>query len=243
MKINAQGIYYRQLNEQIHELIKRGVREVTLDNVKGQRYIGNGLNSGVRITINGVPGSDLAAFMNGSQLIVLDNAQDGVGNTMNAGKIVIHGDAGDVLGYAMRGGKIFVRGDVGYRAGIHMKAFKDQFPVVVIGGRARDYFGEYMAGGILVALNMHSPDKSPVGDYCGTGMHGGVIYLRGRVEKHQLGLEVVPEKIDDEEWEILVNVIQEFCQEFEIPSDQFPKHEFTKLTPQSTRPYGTLYAY
>lgn len=243
MRIDADGIYYRRLNDLIHEAVKNGEKEIILDNVRGQRYIGNGLNNGTRITINGVPGNDLAAFMNGAVITVNDNAQDGVGNTMNAGKIVVKGDAGDVLGYGMRGGRIFVKGNAGYRTGIHMKAYKDRFPVVVIGGKASDYFGEYMAGGVLAALNMYSTDRSPVGDYCGTGMHGGVIYLRGKVEKYQLGLEVVAEKLNDNDWESLKVMIEEFCKDFDIKSDQFEKQDFIKLTPQSSRPYGNLYAY
>ncbi len=243
MRIDAEGIYYRRLNEMIHEAVKKGAGEIVLDNVRGQRYIGDGLNGGTSIIINGVPGNDLAAFMNGANITVNENAQDGVGNTMNAGKVTVHGDAGDVLGYAMRGGKIFIRGDVGYRAGIHMKAFQDNFPVVVVGGRAMDYFGEYMAGGFLAALNIYEPDRSPVGDWCATGMHGGVIYLRGKVEKYQLGLEVAPEKLTDRDWIALKKEIDEFCREFKIDPRRFRKSQFIKLTAKSTRPYGNLYAY
>lgn len=34
----------------------------------------------------------------------------------------------------MRGGRIFVRGNVGYRAGIHMKAYQEKVPVIIVGG-------------------------------------------------------------------------------------------------------------
>ena len=128
--IDGRRIYYKTLNEQIREEIERGATEVVLDNVIGQRYIGTGLAyPGVTVTINGVPGNDLAAFMNGPTLVVNDNAQDGVANTMNSGLVVINGDAGDVIGYGMRGGAVYVRGDVGYRVGIHMKAFGDSHPL------------------------------------------------------------------------------------------------------------------
>ncbi len=134
--LDATGIYYRDLNRRVRELIGEGCQEITLDGVNGQRYIGDGLMDKVTIVINGVPGNDLGAFMDGPTLIVNDNAQDGVGNTMNSGKIVVKGHAGDVLGYGMRGGKVFVTGNVGYRVGIHMKAYKEQIPVIVAGGRA-----------------------------------------------------------------------------------------------------------
>ena len=54
---------------------------------------------------------------------------------MNAGEIVVHGNVGDACGYAMRGGKIYIKGDCGYRAGIHMKAYQQHFPVMVVGGK------------------------------------------------------------------------------------------------------------
>ena len=86
MRIDANGIHYRELNERIHGALQHGERAFDLDNIRGQRSIGAGLNNGARITIHGVPGNDLGAFMNGAILTVNGNGQDGVGNTMNAGK-------------------------------------------------------------------------------------------------------------------------------------------------------------
>jgi glutamate synthase domain-containing protein 3 len=108
----------------------------------------------VDIEIFGTPGNDLGAFMNGPRIIVHGNAQDGCGNTMNEGEIIIHGHAGDIIGLSARGGKIFVREDVGYRAGIHMKEYQGKKPVLVIGGTAQDFLGEYMAGGVLILLGL-----------------------------------------------------------------------------------------
>ena len=63
--------------------------------------------------------------------------------------------------------KTYLRDDVGYRAGIHMKEYGDKKPVLVIGGTAQDFFGEYMAGGIVILLglnlkkaNIIKPDSS-----------------------------------------------------------------------------------
>ena len=192
MQIDAQGVYYRQLNYEIREAVASGVESIELNNVNGQYFIGDGINRPVVITINGVPGNDLAAFMNGATIIVKDNAQDNIGNTMNAGKVVVHGHAGDVLGYGMRGGRIHIRNDVGYRIGIHMKSYLENRPVLIAGGKAGDFFGEYMAGGVLILLGMFSEDSSkPLhGFRFGTGMHGGVIYVRGGVDQTKLSQEV-----------------------------------------------------
>ena len=103
----------------------------------------------------------------------------------------MHGGVGDVLGYGMRRGRVFVKGDAGYRAGIHMKAHEGSGPAVVCGGKARDFFGEYMAGGLLVLLGIESGAEGPiVGAHLGAGMHGGEIYVRGEVESWQCGGEV-----------------------------------------------------
>ena len=243
MKIDARGVHYRELNAQVRRAIADGHPDIALDNVEGQRYIGTGLASGAHITIHGVPGNDLAAFMNGAAITVNANAQDGVGNTMNAGRIVIHGDAGDILGHSMRGGRIFVHGSVGYRTGIHMKAYGERFPSVVIGGRTADYLGEYMAGGVIVVLGLGKNGASPVREYVGTGMHGGTIYVRGKVEAYQLGREVGLEEPADVDWTSLSGLLAEFRSEFGLDGPKFRRDEFVKLTPKSTRPYGTLYAY
>lgn len=58
---------------------------------------------------------------------------------MNSGKIYVHGSCGDATGYAMRGGRILIEGNSGYRTGIHMKAYKDKLPVIVIGGAAGSF--------------------------------------------------------------------------------------------------------
>lgn len=244
MRIDAKGIYYRELNRILREAIASGEKELVVDNVNGQRYIADAVEEKVTIIINGVPGNDLGVFMNGPTVIVNDSAQDAVGNTMNQGKIVIHGHAGDVLGYGMRGGKMFILDDVGYRVGIHMKSYKKQVPVIVAGGKAGDFFGEYMAGGILMLLGLNARDGEMLaGDYLGTGMHGGVIYVRGQVEKHQLGAEVGEVDLDDQDQQLLQEHLGEFCEDFDLDLKEVMGTKFTKLIPISSRPYGNLYAY
>ncbi len=244
IKIDARGIYYKELNEKINQAVKDGAFEIILENINGQRYIGDGLSSGVRITIKGTPGNDLGAFMDGAVIDVFGNAQDGIGNTMNAGKILVHGNAGDIAGHAMRGGKIYVQGDVGYRTGIHMKAYQDLNPVIIVGGIAHDFLGEYMAGGIIIILGLNSNKGRPiVGNFCATGMHGGIIYIRGHVEDYQLGKEVKVFEIDDKDKKNLDIYLEEYARDFSIDTAEIRKKGFCKLIPYSHRPYGKLYAY
>ena len=240
--VDSAGIYYRELNQRVRELIGQGYTEITLDGVNGQRYIADGLEESVSIVINGVPGNDLGAFMDGPLVTVNDNAQDCVGNTMNSGKIVIKGHAGDVLGYGMRGGKIFVRDDVGYRVGIHMKSYKGQVPIIVVGGGAGDFFGEYMAGGVLVLIGLGG-EGVPAGDYVGTGMHGGTIFIRGRVPSRQLGREVRVFSLEDDDRTMLEGLLEEFASDTGADTAGVDVGEFVKFRPFSHRPYGNMYVY
>jgi glutamate synthase domain-containing protein 3 len=243
MKIDANGVYYRDLNKQIREAAAAGAEKIELVNVNGQYFIGDGINKAVTITVNGVPGNDLGAFMNGATIIVKDNGQDNIGNTMNAGKVVVHGHAGDVLGYGMRGGRIHILKDVGYRVGIHMKSYQDNKPVLIAGGKAGDFFGEYMAGGVLVLLGMFSdvPDKQKHGFRFGTGMHGGVIYVRGGVDEKKLSTEVGVFELTPEDLKELEGYLQEFSKDFKLDLKEIMKEKFVKVLPKSKRPYGNMY--
>jgi len=243
MRIDAKGLHYRDLNNQIRQAIANGEKEIILDNVNGQRYIGAGVKSKTNIKINGVPGNDLAAFMDGPEITVKSNGQDGIGNTMNSGKVTVHGDAGDILGYGMRGGSIFIRGNVGYRVGIHMKSYKNSYPVVIAGGRAGDFLGEYMAGGLLIVLGLENNGEKITGNYVGTGMHGGIIYIRGEVEDYQLGKEVGIGKIGKGDVQVLSKYLGEYARDFDLSLEDVMSGDFLKLTPRSSRPYGEIYAY
>jgi len=242
--IDASGVYYRDLNTTLREAVSDSARRIELHNVHGQRYIGTNLDKPVELEIFGTPGNDLGAFMDGPRIIVHGNAQDGCGNTMNDGEIIIHGHAGDIIGLSARGGKIFVREDVGYRAGIHMKEYQGKKPVLVIGGTAQDFLGEYMAGGILILLGLNlSEGEHHKARFIGTGMHGGVIYLRGNVEDYQLGKEVGVAELEETDHQALNQFVGEFATHFGYETEAILRHKFMKLFPRWLRPYGRLYAH
>jgi glutamate synthase domain-containing protein 3 len=242
--IDARGIFYRELNARLRQLASNGTRKIELQNVYGQRYIGTDLGRPIEIEIFGTPGNDLGAFMDGPKITVHGNAQDGCGNTMNNGQIVIHGHAGDILGLSARGGKIFVREDAGYRAAIHMKEYQGKRPVVVIGGTAQDFLGEYMAGGILILLGLNvKEEEGHKANFIGTGMHGGIIYLRGEVHEYQLGKEVGVAEPSENDYLTLKELVGEFAYHFGYDAEKILKHKFVKLFPLCLRPYGRLYAY
>ncbi len=244
VKIDATGVSHRDINVKLREAVAAGAEKIELHNVTGQRYIGTDLNKEVEIDIFGTPGNDLGAFMDGPKITVHGNAQDGCGNTMNNGRIIVHGHAGDVIGMSARGGSIFVKEFIGYRAGIHMKEYQDKKPVMVVGGTAQDFLGEYMAGGVLVLLGLElKKGEKHRAKYVGTGMHGGVIYLRGEIEPFQVGKEVGIADLEDKDFQILEKLVTEFVSYFGHDVKKIMDHKFIKLYPKFLRPYGRLYAY
>lgn len=244
VRIDASSLSTRELNALLRKAVANGTERIELRNVFGQRYIGTDLCRPVEIEIFGTPGNDLGVFMDGPKIIVRGNAQDGCGNTMNEGEIIVHGHAGDVTGLSARGGKIFIRDSVGYRAGIHMKEYGEKSPVLVIGGNAQDFLGEYMAGGILIILGLNlGKDGMHHTRYIGTGMHGGVIYLRGKVAPYQLGKEVGVTELNDGDITTLERYVTEFASYFDCDAKKILKDRFIKLFPLHLRPYGRLYAY
>jgi glutamate synthase domain-containing protein 3 len=240
-KIDATGLYYRDLNTLLRSLDGNGMEKIEIRNVYGQRYIGTDLDDHINIDIYGTPGNDLGAFMRGPKITVHGNVQDACGNTMDHGRIVVHGRAGDLVGHSMRGGKIFIRDDAGYRVGIHMKEYIGKRPTIVIGGNAQDFLGEYMAGGVLAVLGLNMKDEHHDARFVGTGMHGGTMYIRGEVR--HLGEEVAIVEFSEEDHKVLENLVSEFCNYYHLDHEKILENKFNKLIPVSSRPYGNLYAY
>lgn len=237
-EIRAAEMSFQQLNEQIHTCQDA---EITLTDVVGQRYIASGL-SGKRLEIHGFPGNALGAYVDDCRVEVFGNAQDATGDTMNAGEIIIHGSSGDATGYAMRGGMILVEGNVGYRAGIHMKAYKDQVPVLVVGGEAGSFLGEYQAGGYVVVLGLNTTGRAPVGRFCAAGMHGGKIFLRTEAElPFDLPSQVSAHRADAKELEEIRPFVEKYAHAFGRNAAEILRGAFQVLIPNTANPYKSLY--
>lgn len=235
--IVAQNLHFQDINQQI----RKEQADITVMDCLGQRYIGAGQKE-KSITIYGTPGNALGAYLDGAEIYLHGNAQDAVGDTMNDGKIIIHGSAGDALGYAMRGGKIYVRGNSGYRTGIHMKEYKDKKPVIIVGGSAGSFLGEYLAGGIIIVLGLGN-NSVPVGNFCGTGMHGGKIYIRSAQKLKGLPEQVTVSDADEGEISGIAGLLQEYCTIFSMDYEGIVKSQFQVLKPNAKNPYRRLYTY
>jgi glutamate synthase domain-containing protein 3 len=241
---------YQELNEKIHQTIREGYDRIVLNNVCGQRFIGASLQGDLELVINGLPGNDLGIFMDGPKILVNGNCEDQAGNTMNNGTIVVEGDGGDVIGLSARGGKIYIKKDVGYRVGIHIKEYEHKYPVLIFGGTAKDFLGEYMAGGLVIALGLKFLDSGEIiennypicGNELGTGIHRGKIILRTEEDlEHKLGVGAKVYELEPTTLEVIEPYLKEFCEIFNIPYDIISKKPFKVIKPISKRPFGGNY--
>lgn len=236
MVIDAGSLGYREVNE----ALRRGGPEAVVNGCTGQRFIAAGA-SDIKVTLNGTPGNALGAYLNGAEIVVNGSAQDAVGDTMNEGRIVVGGNIGDACGYAMRGGSIFVKGNAGYRAGIHMKAYENKVPLMVIGGFAGSFLGEYQAGGVIVVLGLGIGDKRIVGNFPCTGMHGGKMFLRGNCDGILFPDQVSVRKADETDLKEISGYVSDFCTLFGSDFDEIMDSEFVAVTPDTKNPYKRLY--
>ncbi len=239
--IDAKGMHYTPLNKMIRKLAIEG-EDIVINNVMGQRFIGDGLTGKSKITINGVPGGDLGMFMKGPTIIVNGNSDHAPGNTMDDGTIVINGSGGDATAHSMRGGKIFVRDNIGYRGGIHMKQYLDKRPCLVVGGSARSFLGEYMAGGLIILLRLN--ESGPYEERgLASGIHGGKIFIRGEVGDFTTvaGSKVAP--ANETEINSITPIIKEFCNWFNFSETEVFNQGFTLITPENSRPFAGKYVW
>ena len=234
--IDASMLDFRQLNAAIRDC----TGDAAVTGCSGQRFIGAGLERG-KLILSGTPGNALGAYLNGASIEVCGNAQDAVGDTMNAGRIVVRGSIGDAASYAMRGGELYVQGNAGYRAGIHMKAYGDKLPVMVIGGKAGSFLGEYQAGGVIVVLGLTESARPIVSNFPCTGMHGGKLFLRSDCKNILLPKQVIARPASHKDLDGIWSYLHTFCELFGGDCDKLVQQPFTLITPNSSNPYKQLY--
>jgi glutamate synthase domain-containing protein 3 len=105
--------------------------------------------------------------------------------------------------------------------------------------------GEYLAGGLIVVLGIGA-DGVPVGDFTGTGMHGGKIFIRTNHElappfTAPLPAQVIAEKAGGDDMKEIAPYIGEFCEYFGMDARQLMKDQFYVLRPNAKNPYKQLY--
>lgn len=207
-------------------------KELRLSGILGQRYLGNAFHQG-SYELYGYAGNGFGSFLSGATLHLYGNAQEAVADTMSAGLLCIHGTCGDALAYGMRGGRVFIQHDCGARCGVHMKEYQEK-TLLVIGGTAKNFLGEYLSGGVILVLNKDLK-PNPVGRYCGVGAHGGAIYVRMKEALTGWSEVTQTQQLEIEQY------IEQYCSIMKIDAQQFQEGNFYQKQMPTSNPYEGCY--
>ena len=142
----------------------------------------------------------------------------------------------------MRGGEIFIRDNAGYRAGIHMKAYKQYKPVIVIGGRVRQLSGRIPGRRAdFWCWYLHTDGRPIVHFFPCTGMHGGKMVFRGDVSSIRFPDQVTLHNATAEDMEEITPYVREYCRLFDRDAEAMLRDNYTVITPDSKNPYQQMY--
>jgi glutamate synthase domain-containing protein 3 len=101
-----------------------------------------------------------------------------------------------------------------------------------------------MAGGMLLVLGLKLKEgEVHKSRFVGTGMHAGIIYVRGEIKAGNLGKEVKIMDVDKTDLEQIETLVKDYCKFFNADSAKVMSGKFQKIVPYSHRPYGRIYAY
>ncbi|MGH0052801.1 MAG: hypothetical protein ACQ5SW_05350 [Sphaerochaetaceae bacterium] len=85
--------------------------------------------------------------------------------------------------------------------------------------------------------------KAPIGYFCGTGMHGGTIYLRCDTLPQRLPPQVTVRDEGKADKEYLTKRLGEYCSLFKLVIEQLLAFHFFGLSANSTTPYRMMYTH
>ena len=116
----------------------------------------------------------------------------------------------------------------------------DSEPVMIIGGCAGSFLGEYQAGGRIIVMNLRE-EKYSTGNFCGTGMHGGKIYIRGQSLPEVLPVQVTVSAATAEEIEEIQRYVEGYCSFFGGDPNMLMQAGFHTLKSDEKQKYTQIY--
>ena len=182
-EIDCEGLGTRQINDNLHDLLKRGYGTIVLKNPGSKHSIAVGILNRLNLYIEGSCGYFACGLLDGPNVKIKGRVGWACGENMLAGTIVIEKNAGSQFGAALRGGDLVCKGSVGSRTGIDQKG-----GTIIVGGDTGSFSGFMMQRGRMVICGN-------AGKNLGDSMYDGTIYLGG--EPVSLGVDAVPVPLSD----------------------------------------------
>lgn len=159
----------RELNGRLHEAAHGSPARWRVLNPGGFHAIATGLAGPLGVDIDGHVGHYCAGMNKQAHVRVYGNAGMGVAENLMSGSVVVDRDASQAAGAAGRGGLLVIRGKAAARCAIAMNGVD-----IVVGGSVGHASASMARRGRLVVCG-------DTGDALGDSIHGGHIYVAGRV--------------------------------------------------------------
>ena len=90
-------------------------------------------------------------------------------------------------------------------------------------------------------LGLHTDGRPIVGNFCGTGMHGGEIYLRCDKLPSALPAQVRAEKLERFPAGDAEKLVREWCAAFGEDAEKLLASPCWRLSPNAENPYKQMY--
>ena len=114
---------------------------------------------------------------------------------------------------------------------------------IEISGTPGNALGAKLNGGAIRVLGNHKDGKPIIGNFCGTGMHGGEIYLRCEKVPAKLPAQVRAERLEKIPQGTVRALVSRWCSLFGEQESAFTEAVYYRLTPDSENPYRQMYAF
>mgnify|MGYP002801705426 CR=1 FL=1 len=160
--------------------------------------------------------------------------------------ISVIGTPGNALGAYLNGTSVRVEGNVQEATGDTMNCGS-----IVVNGSAGDATGYAMRGGVILVrgdvgyrcgihMKAYRENKPAIGNFCGTGMHGGEIYLRCEEIPPLLPAQVRAERVSELPEDVR-SLIGAWCGAFGEGAAAYLNASYIRLVPNSANPYKQMY--
>jgi methylamine---glutamate N-methyltransferase subunit B len=195
--IDCHSLTTREINQQLRALAAEGFAEVTVLNPAGRHNLAVGLNTAMKIRVQGSVGYYCGGLSDQVNLNIEGNCGWSLGENLMAGQIVIQGNASANVAATARGGTICVLGDAGPRAGISLKG-----ATLIVRGNVGPSSAFMMQQGRLIICGN-------AGSNLGDSIYQGEIFVGGDITS--LGADARYEPITDRDWQMLEQELSPFA--------------------------------
>lgn len=179
----------REINQQLRTFAAGGLEAVTVINSAGRHNLAVGLNSSMKIHIQGAVGYYCGGLSERVNLEISSNCGWSVGENLMAGQILVRGSASANAAATARGGTICILGDAGPRAGISLKG-----ATLIVQGNVGPSSAFMMQQGRFIICGN-------AGSNLADSIYQGEIFVGGTVDS--LGADARYEPMTDADWQML----------------------------------------